>query len=153
MALERSDGPTAIVLTRQNLAVIEKRDDRWSEKCRKGAYAALDCDGNPDVVIVATGSEVEPAIQAAGRSGKKVRVVSMISRELFQSQDQPFRKSLIPDGVRVITAEAGVGIGWNGIASSREDIFSIDRFGESGKGNEVAEALGFSVSDLAKLIG
>ena len=153
MALERTDGPTALVLTRQNLAVFEKQDSGWADACRKGAYVALDCDGSPDAVVVATGSEVEMAMEAAGQTAKKVRVVSMISRELFEAQIPEFKASLIPTGARVIVTEAGVGSGWGGIASSAEDIFCIDRFGESGKGPDVAEALGFTASALAKLIG
>ncbi|MBN1685769.1 MAG: transketolase [Spirochaetales bacterium] len=153
MAIERTDGPTALVLTRQNLPVFEKHDKRWREKCRKGAYVALDCDGNPDVVVVATGSEVDMALKAAAQSAKKVRVVSMISRKLFEAQDGSFREELLPAGARIITAEAGIGTGWGGIATSANDIFCINRFGTSGKASDVGKALGFTAADLAKLIG
>ena len=152
MAIERTAGPTVLALTRQNLRVFEKGDPEWQRKCRKGAYAALECEGVPDVVVVATGSEVEMAIEAARQSGKKVRVVSMISRELFEAQDSSFKASLVPAGVRVISAEAGVGTGWRGIASSGEDILCINRFGESGEATAVADALGFNTAGLVKLI-
>lgn len=153
MALERRDGPTVLALTRQNLSVFEKGKPGWRDDCRKGAYTALDCDGTPEVVVVATGSEVEMAIEAAGQSSKKVRVVSMISKELFEAQDSSFKTSLIPAGARVIAAEAGIGAGWLGIASSPDDILSIDRFGESGPASAVADALGMNAAALAKLIG
>ena len=153
MALERRDGPTVLALTRQNLSVFEKSNAEWQKSCRKGAYTAVDCEGTPDVVVVATGSEVEMAIEAAGQSGQKVRVVSMICRELFEAQDSSFKESLIPAGVRVITAEAGIGAGWYGIASSPDDILSIDRFGESGPAAAVADALGMNTAGLVKLIG
>ena len=153
MALERSDGPTALALTRQNLKIFEKTDPDWAAKCRKGAYVAMDCDGEPEVVIVATGSEVEPAMDAASGAAKRVRVVSMISRELFEAQDRGFKTKLIPDGTRVIVVEAGVGTGWGGIASSRDDIISIDRFGESGKATEVAAHFGVTSKDVSALVG
>ncbi len=153
MAVERTDGPTALILTRQNIPVFEKSDTGWTGNCGKGAYVALDCEDKPDVVVVATGSEVEMALRAIEGSAKKVRVVSMISRELFEAQDESFKKSLLPPETRIITAEAGVGSGWAGIASSGKDIFCINRFGESGKGTEVAGALGFTAADLKKLIG
>ena len=153
MALERTDGPTALALTRQNLSVFEKADPQWKENCRKGAYLALDCDGVPDVVVAATGSEVEMAIEAAGKSSRKVRVISVLSRELFEEQDAGYKKALLPEGVRVVVAEAGVGTGWGGIASSSDDILCINRFGESGKATEVAAHLGMTADKLIKLIG
>ena len=153
MALERTDGPTALILSRQNLPVFKKPIADWMLQCRRGAYVAAECDGGPDVVVVATGSEVSLALEAAEKSGKKVRVVSMISRELFDAQDESFKESILPPGVRVITAEAGLGNGWATIASSPADMICINRFGECGKGAEVAEVLGLSVSRLIELIG
>ena len=153
MGLERADGPTAIALTRQNLPVFDKADEDWISRCRRGAYTAVDCDGAPEVVVVATGSEVSMAIEAAkSASGKKVRVVSMISRKLFEAQDTNYKSAIIPPGARVIVAEAGVGSGWGGIASSTKDILSIDAFGESGKAAEVAKQFGMTAANLAKII-
>ena len=153
MAVERTDGPTVLALSRQNLAVFEKPDAGWRDSCRKGAYVALDCEGAPDVVVVATGSEVEMALAAAAKvSGKKIRVVSMICRDLFEEQDAAFRGKLLPAGVRTIVAEAGVGTGWGSIASSQDDLMCINRFGESGKAEEVAAHLCFTADDLARLI-
>ena len=153
MALERIDGPTAIALTRQNLPILEKADPRWEDTCRRGAYVVLDCDGTPDIVVVATGSEVSMAVEAAGKiHGKKIRVISMISRGLFESQDAAFQTSLLPNGVRVVVAEAGVGTGWGAIATSPADILCINTFGESGKAGDVAKHFGMTADRLAEII-
>jgi transketolase len=152
LAIERDDGPSALVLTRQNLLTFAKADPNWQETARRGAYVARDCDGTPDVVVVATGSEVTLALEVAERSSKKVRVVSMISCNRFRQQDDAFRLSLIPAGARVVTAEVGVTSGWEGIASSREDAFGLNRFGESGPGAEVAAHLGFTADELLKVV-
>ena len=152
MAMERTGGPSVLCLTRQNLDVFEKPAD-WKASIRKGAYIAKDCDGTPEVVIAATGSEVNLALNAAGLSSKEVRVVSIISRELFLQQDKAYQESLIPGGVRTIVVEVGVTSGWEGIASSPEDCLCLNRFGESGPAGEVAAKFGFTSENLAKLIG
>jgi transketolase len=105
----------------------------------------------PDALLIATGSEVGLALEAAGLSGKEVQVVSMISRELFESQSRIIRDKIVPPGVRTIVCEAGVRQGWERWAKP-EDIFSVDRFGESGPGVKVAEHFGFTAAALAELI-
>lgn len=152
-AIARTDGPTVLALTRQNLTVYEKADPNWKENFSKGAYVVKDSTGAPDAVIVASGSEVEMAIKAAAKvPGKKVRIVSMPSMDLFMKQAHSYWGSVIPPGVRTITAEAGVSFGWDRIASSSKDILGIDRFGESGPGGKVAEHLGLTADALAGLI-
>jgi transketolase len=152
MAMERKDGPTVLALTRQNLTVYPKGDPDWKDTVRTGAYVVKKAEGKPDAVVIATGSEVSLALEAAGKTGKKVQVVSMISRELFESQPRALRETIAPPGVRVICCEAGVHTGWERWAQP-EDIFSIDRFGESGPANKVAEYLGYTADALVKLIG
>lgn len=154
MAMERKDGPVALSLTRQGLKVYPKHDTAWRENMRKGGYIVREPEGgSPDVVVAATGSEVEIALEAAESPGdRKVRVVSVSSRELLLSQTKSFFENLFPPGVRVVVAEAGVSCCWEGIASTREDIFGINRFGESGPGEEVAEHLGYTAAELARLI-
>ncbi len=153
MAMERNDGPTALALTRQGLEVFEKADPDWKHTAAKGAYIVKDTDGEPDVVVVATGSEVNLALEAAEKvSGKKIRVVSMFCREEFLKQDEGFRTSLLPESARIVVAEAGVGFGWEGIASSAKDILSIETFGESGPAEEVAKHFGFTPDNLARLL-
>ena len=153
MAMENSSGPTVLALTRQNLTVFAKDDSNWKETIRKGAYIAADCSGTPEVVVVATGSEVNLALDAANASNKNVRVVSVISRETFQAQDSTFRSSLIPTGVKTVVVEAGVRSGWEGIASSPEDILSIDTFGISAPAAEIKKHFGLTVENLVKIIG
>jgi transketolase len=152
MAMERTDGPTVLALTRQNTTVFDK-DSAWKTSIRRGAYIASggQADIAPSAVIIATGSEVNLAMEAAALSGKAVRVVSMISRELFESQSEAVRNSIVPPGARVIVAEAGVRQGWERWAKP-EDILSIDRFGESGPAAKVAEHLGFTAAALAEII-
>ncbi len=153
LALKRTDGPTAIVLTRQNLEVYPKADADWKKTAAKGAYVAKDCEGKPDIVVVATGSEVSLAVKAAAAvAGKKIRVVSVLSRERFLAQDKAFREKVLPPGVRTVVAELGVSYGWEGIASSREDLFTVDDFGLSGPGDKIAEALGRNQKSLEKLL-
>ncbi|MDR2093986.1 MAG: transketolase [Treponema sp.] len=152
MAMERLEGPTVLGFTRQNLTVYPKDDPDWKNTIRTGAYVVKKAEGGkPDIVIIATGSEVGLSLEAAAKTGKKVQVVSMISRELFESQPAAIREALIPQGVRVICCEAGVKTGWERWAKP-EDIFSLERFGDSGPANKVAEALGFTAAALAALI-
>jgi transketolase len=152
MALARIDGPTALAFTRQNIPVFAKADPDWKETMKTGAYIAKKAEGKPDVVVIATGSEVSLALEAAAKvSGKKIQIVSMTCRELFESQPASVRDSVVPPGVRVVVCEAGVRSGWERWAKV-EDIMALDRFGESGPGDKVAIHLGFTSDALAKLI-
>lgn len=159
MAVERLSGPTALIFTRQNLVNFAKPAD-WETNAKRGAYIAFEPNGSPDVVIAATGSEVNLALEAAGApgfgeaapAGKNVRVVSVTSMERLAEQDASYWETLFPTGARVISAEVGVGFGWHSIASGRGDVFSLNRFGESGPGARVAEHLGFTASNLRSLI-
>jgi transketolase len=150
-ALKRTDGPTALVLSRQKLEVYPKAEN-CADGLKKGAYVVKDASGKPDLVLVATGSEVNMALKAAEQSGRNVRIVSMPSREAFQSLSESEKERILPKGVRVITVEAGVSQGWPGIATSTADIFCIDRFGESGPGDAVADHIGFTVDRLVSMI-
>ncbi|MBP7094609.1 MAG: transketolase [Spirochaetia bacterium] len=153
LAMERIDGPTVLALSRQNLSVLSKADPDWRNTARCGAYVVRRAEGEPDLVVVATGSEVALALAAADKvAGKKVSVVSMLSRELFLSQPAPVRDAIVPPGARVVAVEAGASQGWERIATSHADVFAIDRFGESGPGDDVARHLGFTVDALAALL-
>jgi len=152
MAMERTEGPTVLALTRQNTVVFAKEDPDWKDKLRSGAYIVKKPSGPVDVVLIATGSEVNLALAAAELSGKNVQVVSMISRELFESQSEAARNSVIPPGVRTLVCEAGVRQGWERWGKP-EDILSIERFGESGPADKAAEHLGFTAKALAGIIG
>jgi transketolase len=154
MALEHAAGPTVLALSRQNLAVFGKEDPDWRHTIRTGAYVVKKEAAGPDALIIATGSEVGLALEAAKlaeQGGKNIRVVSMISRELFESQPAPVRDALVPPGTRVICCEAGVKNGWERWAKP-EDILSVDRFGVSGPAAKAAETLGLTVQALLEII-
>jgi transketolase len=152
MAMERQDGPTILALSRQNITVFAKEDPDWRHTIRTGAYIVKKAAEKPDVVVIATGSEVGIAVEAANKvADKRVRVVSMISRELFEAQPKAIQEAIVPAGVRVVTCEAGVRTGWERWAKP-EDILSLDRFGESGPAAKVAEYLGITADALARLI-
>ena len=152
MAMEAKDHPVLFALTRQNVPVYSKEDKNWRETIKKGAYIVKNGGEKPDVTVVATGSEVNMALEAAKlASGKSVRVVSVLDKNLFESQSEDFQKSIL-GGSRVIVAEAGVKTGWEGYVSSKKDLFTIDRFGESGPAKKVAEHFHFTAEDLAKLL-
>ncbi|MCX7032171.1 MAG: transketolase [Spirochaetes bacterium] len=153
MALGRTDGPTVLALSRQNLAVFTKHEARWRETIQRGAYVARDCGGAPDTVIVATGSEVGVALAAADLlADRKVRVVSMMCRERFMAQDRSFREALVPPGARRVVIEAGTSFGWASPFDDGTLVVSIDRFGESGPWQKLAERFGITAAALAERI-
>ncbi|MCR5291118.1 MAG: transketolase [Treponema sp.] len=153
MAMESKDHPVCLALTRQGIPVYAKADKEWQTTARQGAYVVAEGAATPDITVLATGSEVAMALDAAKMvSGKTVRVVSVLDRNLFERQPKEFKDKIIGGAKRVVTAEAGISMGWEGLATSREDIFSIDRFGESGPANKVAEYLGFTAAKLADLL-
>lgn len=151
MALERTDGPTVLALTRQAIQVFKKEDPNWMESARRGAYVVKGYEiEDPDLVIAASGSEVAVALAAAPFKPKlKVRIVSVISRELFLAQDSKFRNSIVPEGTRVVTIEAGVSSGWEALAKNPSDMIAIDQFGLSGPAGEVAATLGLCPTKIA----
>lgn len=153
MALESTDHPVCMAFTRQAIAVYEKADKDWKNTVRKGAYIVQEGTKNPDITILATGSEVEMSLNAAKLvSGKNIRVVSVMDKTLFEKQDETFQKEIIGNAKRVVVAEAGVSFGWEKYVSSKKDLFTIDRFGESGPAAKVAENLKFTSADLAKVL-
>ena len=153
MAMQSKDHPVLFALTRQNVPVYEKEDKNWRETIQKGAYVVKTGSENPDVTLVATGSEVAMALEAAAKvSGKSVRVVSVLDKNLFESQSEDFQKSILGEKSRKIVVEAGVRNGWEFYVSSKKDLFTLDHFGESGPAKKVAEHFGFTSDKLAELI-
>ena len=155
IALEQKDRPACLILSRQNLPILEKADPQWKALMKAaGSYIVTGTDGTPDVTILATGSEVSLACEAAELAApKKVRVVSVPSKELLEAQTSSCKTQLVGNNGRVMVAEAGVKQGWEGwVQSPEKDIFSIERFGESGPAKKVAEHLGFTTQALAARI-
>ncbi|MBN2873550.1 MAG: transketolase [Spirochaetales bacterium] len=149
-AMARTDGPTVIALTRQNLPVVPKADPIWKDTFRTGAYVVHSQAGEPDVVVLASGSEVSLALAAAQLvPGKNVRVVSVPSLETFLSQPEELRDTIAPPEARILGCEAGRSYGWDSLV---DGFMGIDRFGESGPGAKVAAHLGFTAEALAAMI-
>jgi transketolase len=150
LAAERTDGPVALVLSRQNLPVYAKQDEAWRRNIARGAYLAADSQSVPETVLLATGSEVSLALEVRELLGAdKVRVVSVLSRELFMAAGEDYRAGLLPPGVRRVALEAGVAFGWHELCGPDGLIVSIDRFGESGPPLQVAAALNLSAEAVA----
>jgi transketolase len=153
IALERTEGPTVLALTRFPLNVFPKDDPNWRETIRRGAYIARDCAGEPDLVIIATGSEVQEALAVCEEVQEvKIRVVSMPCRERFLEQEVEFRASLLPPAAGRIVIEAGAAQGWQALFSEDCSILSIDRFGLSAPGPQAASALGIDTDSLRQMV-
>jgi transketolase len=143
------DGPTALILTRQNVPVLEGTAEQY-EGVARGAYVLRDDgSGEPDLILIGTGSEVSVCVEAADvleAEGTLVRVVSMPSWDLFEAQDDDYIESVVPADVPTLSVEAASSFGW---ARWADDCVSIDRFGKSAPGNEVMEDFGFTPENVA----
>ncbi len=152
VALESKDKPVVIALTRQNVPNLKETEDL--DNIDKGAYIIKDAE-NPDLVLIATGSEVALALETAKaleEEGKNIRVVSMPSMELFRAQDDSYKKEILPKGVKKVSIEMGTTFGWAEWTGACGLNIGIDRFGISGKGDLVQEELGFSVDAIKEKI-
>jgi transketolase len=150
-AVERTDGPTSLILSRQNLVQHPGIDGR-AEAAARGGYILRDSDGAPDLVLLATGSEVGLAIKAAdllAQRGTMVRVVSMPSTTVFDRQDAAYRRSVLPDGVRRAAVEAGVSDFWRKYVGLDGVVIGIDRFGESAPAPALFDLFGFTPEKVA----
>lgn len=153
MAYESKDHPVCLALTRQKLAVYEKADKDWKKTIRTGAYVVQEGSASPDITVLASGSEVNTALEAAKLvPEKKIRIVSVIDLKRFSEAHDAARNKIIGSAKRIVAAEAGIGTEWFRFVKDRSDIFSIETFGESGPAEKVAEHLHFTASDLAKVL-
>lgn len=149
-AIERTDGPTSLVFTRQGLEQQTRTAQQLAD-VRRGGYVLKDTAGTPDLVIIATGSEVELAMQAAAElegQGKQVRVVSMPSTDLFDAQDAEYKASVLPTGVKRIAVEAGIADFWYKYVGLDGDVLGMTTFGESAPADELFKFFGFTVENL-----
>ena len=144
-AIERADGPSCLIFSRQGLP-HQTRSDAQIAAITQGGYILQDCDGTPDVIIIGTGSEVALAMGAAEQmSGKKVRVVSMPSTNLFDAQDAAYKASVLPKGVPTIAVEAAVTDAWYKYADA---VVGIDHFGESAPADQLFKEFGFTIENV-----
>ncbi|NIY87922.1 transketolase [Vibrio campbellii] len=150
LAIERKDGPSALIFSRQNLAQQERTAEQVAD-IAKGAYILKDSDGKPELILIATGSEVELAVKAAEQltaEGKKVRVVSMPSTDAFDKQDAAYRESVLPSDVTArIAIEAGIADFWYKYVGFDGRIIGMTTFGESAPADQLFEMFGFTVEN------
>jgi transketolase len=153
MAISASGGPTALILSRQPLTVYDKADALWEETLLFGAYIVSDAAATPETVIIASGSEVNLALETKRSLAEPgVRVVSMMCRELFLKAPPALREKIVPPGTRRIVIEAGVSLGWEGIAGDSGLIVSVDSFGKSAPMKDLRIAYGLDPQAIASRI-
>ena len=152
VAIEREGGPVALALSRQKLPTLDRSEVAPAAGLEKGAYTLWES-GPPDVILIASGSEVSLALEAgrklAAENGTAVRVVSMPCWELFEAQSQSYRDEVLPPEVKArLSVEAGVSFGWRRWVGAEGDGIAVDRFGASAPAPEVFEHLGFTVDNV-----
>jgi transketolase len=154
VALERKDGPVALLLSRQNVEVLDRDVVAPAAMLERGAYVLWDsAPGEPGLILIATGSEVPPTLEAArtlAGEGTAVRVVSMPCVELFEAQPAEYRDEVLPPSVTVrMAVEPGATMGWWKWVGLAGAVHGLDRFGASAPGTTVLEKLGFTAEGIA----
>ncbi len=155
IAIESPKHPTALVLTRQNLPTLDRNKYASAEGVARGGYVLADApDGKPAVILIATGSEVTLALEAAEKlnsDGTATRVVSLPSMEMFTAQDQAYRDSVLPPTVKArVGIEVGIRQGWDRWIGDGGDFVGLDSFGASGPAGEVFEHFGITVAAIVE---
>ncbi len=152
VALEHSGGPVALILTRQELPIIDQDKYANASELEKGAYILSDCDNEPQLILMGTGSEVHLLLEAQEKlkaASIRVRVVSFPSWELFEKQSEEYKQKVFPKNIRKrLAVEAGSPIGWCKYVTDEGDIIGITKFGESAPGDEVMKEYGFTVENV-----
>jgi transketolase len=150
-AIERKNGPTALVLTRQNL-VQQPRTDAQKANIVRGGYVLIDSEGTPEVIVMATGSEIgiaADAVRALNSRGRRVRLVSLPSFEAFEAQDAAYRESVLPAKVtKRLAVEAAASQSWWKYVGSAGRVLGMDRFGASGKASDLFPHFGFTADNV-----
>ena len=154
-AIEKDDGPTSLIFSRQGLDHQSRTDDQIAA-IAKGGYILRDTNGTPDAIVIATGSEVALAMGAAEElagKGKQVRVVSMPAVDVFEAQDESYREAVIPSSVTArVVVEAGVTAAWYKYAGLNGKVIGLDRFGESAPAPELFKLFGFTVEKVVAAV-
>jgi len=156
LAFDRSDGPVALLLSRQDVPIIDRSDGVGAAaETERGGYILWDSPesgGEPQLILIATGAEVPPTLaagRALARDGVATRVVSMPCVELFEAQDESYRQSVLPRSVTArLAVEPGASLSWWKWVGDRGDVLGIDRFGASAPGTTVLEKLGFTTEGI-----
>ena len=149
MSIEQKKSPNALLLTRQGVKVLDQSMEKTVEGVSKGAYDVTNCD-NPDLILLATGSEVGLAMEVVElMQDKKIRVVSMPCWEIFEKQSENYKNSLIPKrGSMKISIEAGITMGWDKYIGSNGLSIGLDHYGASAPGKDLAEEFGFTATKV-----
>ncbi|MEW8236908.1 MAG: transketolase [Candidatus Thiodiazotropha taylori] len=151
-AVEKSDGPSCLIFSRQGLAHQDRTDAQIAD-IAKGGYVIADCDGTPDAIVIATGSEVDLAVKAAAESDKQVRVVSMPNTKAFDEQDAAYKESVLPAAVTArVAVEAAVTDGWYKYVGINGKVIGINHFGESAPAGELFKEFGFTAENVLAAI-
>lgn len=154
VALKHSGGPVAIALTRQGIPVLDQNQYAKAENLEKGAYILSDSEKIPELILIATGSEVHLILEVQAelkKSGIAARVVSMPSWNLFDKQPAGYREQVLPKNIRKrLAVEAGSPVGWEKYVTESGSVIGINRFGESAPGQELMKEFGFSVDAVLK---
>ena len=154
VALEHKTGPVTLILSRQKLPVLDQSKYAGAENLEKGAYILSDCDGKPDLIFIATGSEVQLALAAQEELNKEKissRVVSMPSWELFELQSNEYKEKVLPKNVKKrISIEAGSTLGWHKYVTDEGISIGIDEFGKSAPIEDLMKEFGFTVENVLK---
>ena len=152
VAIEKKDGPVALLLSRQNLPVLDRCLYSSAEKTLRGFYILKDCSGDPELILLASGSEVALALEAASRledAGRKIRVVSCPCWELFEMQDAAYRESVLPRNVlKRISIEAGSTLGWERYVGLDGVCIGMHSFGASAPAEKLFQEFGFTVEHV-----
>ena len=154
VAIQHTDGPVALALTRQEIPVIDQNKYTTAKDLEKGAYILSDSEGTPDVILIASGSEVHLILKAQEELKKdhiNVRVVSMPSWNLFDKQSNEYKEQVLPRCIRKrLAVEAGSPVGWMKYTTDDGEVIGIDRFGESAPADEIMKEYGFTVENVVK---
>lgn len=150
-AVERTDGPTSLIFSRQNLPGQARNEQQLSDAAR-GGYTLVDCDGQPQLILIATGSEVGLAVESAAvltEQGVKVRVVSMPATDVFDAQEAAYKESVLPSNVTArVAVEAGIADYWYKYVGLNGKIVGMTTFGESAPAGELFKHFGFTVDNV-----
>ena len=152
-AINHKGGPVALILTRQKLAILDQNKYGSAKGLENGAYIVKDSKQKPDLLLIATGSEVSLSLKAAEQleaEGKNVRVISFPSWEIFEQQSDEYKKKIFPAEIKArVSVEMGVGMGWQKYVGDSGETISIERFGASAPDSVLYEKYGFTVENVA----
>jgi len=154
VAIRDTKRPHALILSRQNLPVLDRKKYATAEEAEKGGYVLSDCKGTPDIILLSSGAEIHPTLAAAeelNRSGIKARVVNMVSFELFEQQPDAYKKKVLPPKVENrLAVEAAATQSWYRYTGIKGEVIGMDRFGASAPAKVLFEKFGFTAANIAE---